>query len=76
MSNLSALEGLALVEGAISNLKKEDYSGTRYFAVDPREETLLQIEANNLDPEQMNIGGYLYRAEFDDKGNYSVTLVV
>jgi len=35
MSVLSAFEGLALVEGAISNLKKEDCTGTCFFAVDP-----------------------------------------
>lgn len=76
MSKLSALEGLALVEGAISDLKKEDRSGTCYFAVDPEEENLLQIEVRNGDPEQIDIGGYLYRAEFDDKEDYTITLVV
>ncbi len=76
MSNLSFLEGLALVEAAISDLKKEDCTGTCFFAVDPNEETLLKIEVQNGDPEQMNIGGFLYRVVFDDQGDHSITLVV
>lgn len=72
----SAIECMALVESAIEDLKESKSKGTCYFAVDPEEETLLKIEAKNGDPEQMNIGGFLYRAEFDDKGDYSVTLVV
>ena len=76
MSKLSTLEGLDLVEGAISDLKKEDRLGTRHFAVNPEEETLLQIEVRNGDPEQMYIGGFLYRVVFDDQGDHSITLVV
>jgi len=72
----SAIECMALVESAIEDLKESKSKGTCYFAVDPEEETLLKIEVQNGDPEQMYIGGFLYRVVFDDQGDHSITLVV
>jgi hypothetical protein len=74
MRNFNAIDGSRMVDSAVKQIPVEDRSNSRHFVFDPEEGTLLHIETEN-DSVNIATGGFLFRVDFSENGDYTITLV-
>ena len=63
------------IEQVVEKLPEKPKGESIYFAFDPEEEEIIQIEAVEEDPKPSNIFGYLYRVDFDKQSNHKILLL-